>query len=85
MKVIIYVLLNLLILGMFYYSKLSPHKDKLQGNYKRLYDFFDRLLTPPLQLLRKFVSPTQVGVGILIDMSQFILLALLLILLKYAL
>lgn len=70
---------------MFYYSKLAPHKDKLQGNFKKLYELLDKLFTPILQLLRKLAKPVQVGIGLSIDMSQIILLIILLTLLKFTL
>jgi uncharacterized protein YggT (Ycf19 family) len=72
----------MLIVGLFYYSKLSPHKDRLTGRYQKIFNFFDRLYTPILNLLRKISSPAQVGNGIAVDMSQIILLLLLLLLFK---
>lgn len=72
--------INVLIAGLFLYSKLLAHKDKLTGNYKSAFDFFDSLFSPILKWLRQRVKPHQVGNNLFIDMSQFIILLILLLL-----
>lgn len=79
----IYILINILIIGLFLYSKLSPYKSRLTGRYLSIYNFFERLFTPLLNLLKKISKPTQVGNGIAVDISQILLLVLFLILLKF--
>jgi len=79
---IIYLLINILIIGLFLYSKLSPYKSRLTGRYLKIYNFFEQLFIPLLNLLKKISKPTQVGNGIAVDMSQILLLVLFLILLK---
>lgn len=77
-KIIIYIL----IVGLFLYSKLLPYKDKLSHQYKGIFNFFDALFRPIFNFMRKFIKPFQVGFGLAIDMSQIVLLILLLILLQ---
>ena len=79
MKIILFLLFSILIVGLFLYSKLAPYKDRLTGKYQQTYVFFDKVYTPVLNLLRKISSPAQVGNGIAVDMSQIILLLILLL------
>jgi hypothetical protein len=72
-----------LVVALFVYSKLTPHKSKLSGQYLQMFSFFDKVFMPILNLLRKIAKPVQVGSGIAVDMSQVILLILLLIILTY--
>ncbi len=82
-KMILYITINVLILALFLYSKLTPYKAKLTGIYRSIFAFFERLFDPMLNLLRKITNPAQVGNGIAVDMSQIILLILLLVILKF--
>jgi uncharacterized protein YggT (Ycf19 family) len=83
MRQILLIATNILIVALFIYSKLTPYKDRLSDQYLKVFTFFDRIFTPILKLLRKIVGTTRVGNGIMVDMSQVILLILLLILLKF--
>jgi hypothetical protein len=83
MSLFIYLFINVLIIGLFLYSKLTPYKAKLAGTYLKMFIFFEGLLSPILNFLRKIAKPLQVGNGIAVDMSQVILLLLLLIILKF--
>ena len=85
MNLILYVILNLLIVSLFVYSKLTPHKARLEGSYLKTYNFFEKIFEPILNLLRKIAKPLQVGTGLAVDMSQILLLLILLLLLKYVL
>lgn len=73
------IVANIFILGLFLYSKLLPHKDKLNQKYKGIFTFFQRAFSPALNFLSRFFKPVQVGVGLSIDMTQIILLVILLI------
>lgn len=85
MRLLFYIIINILIVGLFLYSKLTPHKARLDGKYLKIYNFFEKIFEPILNLLRSIAKPTQVGTGIAVDMSQILLLLLFLILLKYIL
>lgn len=85
MRLFIYLFINILIIGLFLYSKLTPYKPKLTGKYLTTFCFFEGLFNPILNSFRKIVKPLQVGSGIAVDMSQIILLAVLLTILKIAL
>jgi len=82
MKFILFLFLNIAIIGLFLYSKLLPYKDRLGQQYKSMFNFFDRLFTPILTFLKKFIKPTVVGQGLAVDMTQIFLLILFLMLLK---
>lgn len=64
------------------YSKLLPYKDKLNPKYRGIFDFFDKVFTPILSFLKRFIKPFQVGQGLAIDMTQIVLLIVLLIILN---
>ena len=77
------ILLSLLIVGLFLYSKLLPYKDKLNPQYKKIFDFFNSIFTPIFNFLKNLVKPFQVGIGLSVDMSQIVLLIVFLILLNF--
>lgn len=79
MKVMLILLLNVFIVGLFLFSKLTPYKDKLTGNYLKIFVIFESVFNPILSFLRRFIKPTQVGTGVAVDMSQIILLLILLL------
>lgn len=80
MKLFLLIFINVLIVGLFLFSKLTPYKDKLTGNYLKSFLFFGRIINPILNFQKRFIKPTQVGTGIAVDMSQIILLLALLLL-----
>lgn len=82
MKLLIIYVVNILIIGLFLYSKLIPYKDKLNSKYKGVFDFFNKIFTPIKSFLKRFIKPFQVGQGLVVDMTQIILLILLLIILN---
>ncbi len=85
MKWILFLLIAAVIVGLFLYSKLLPYKDRLAGNYKKAFDFYNSLFTPLLNGLRSAFKPATVGQGLAVDMSQLVLLIILLFLLKLVL
>jgi hypothetical protein len=78
MKLILILFINIFIVGLFLFSKLTPYKDKLIGNYLKTFLFFESIFNPVINFLKRFVKPTQVGTGIAVDMSQIVLLLILL-------
>lgn len=83
MRLLLYIFVNILIVGLFLYSKLTPYKDRLTGSYLKTFNFFDKIFNPILTIFRPMARPTQVGNGIAVDMSQIILLIILLVVLKF--
>jgi hypothetical protein len=75
-------LLSILIIGLFLYSKLLPYKDRLNNNYKGVFDFFNLIFEPLFDFMKRFIKPFQVGVGLSVDMTQIVLLILLLLILN---
>jgi len=45
-----------------------------------MFDFFSKIYTPILSGLKRFIKPFQVGQGLLVDMTQIVLLLLFLLL-----
>lgn len=79
---IISILINILIVGLFLYSKLLPYKDKLNPQYKQIFAFFNKIFSPIFNFLNNIVKPFQVGLGLFVDMSQVILFIIFLMLLN---
>ncbi len=82
MRLLLFLLIGTVIVGLFLYSKLLPYKDRLTGNYKKIFNFFNNLFTPLLNGLKSLFKPSTVGQGLAVDMSQVVLLIILLLLLK---
>lgn len=80
MRLLVKLLLDSLIIGLFLYSKLLPHKDRLTGRYRSTFEFFNRFFSPILNFFRARSKPFQVGTGLAVDMSQIVLLIILLVL-----
>lgn len=76
---ILKLILVILIIGLFLYSKLLPHKDKLDLKYLRIFNFFNSIYQPLLNFFRRLIKPFQVGNGISVDMAQVVFLLILLI------
>ena len=83
MRLLLYIFVNILIVGLFLYSKLTPYKDRLTGNYLKTFNFFNTIFKPILAIFRPIAPPAQVGNGIAVDVSQIILMVILLIVLKF--
>jgi H+/Cl- antiporter ClcA len=79
MRIILSYIANIFIVGLFLYSKLLPYKDKLNNQYKGIFNFFNGVFSPILHFLKRFIKPFQVGQGLSVDMTQIILLILFLL------
>lgn len=77
------ILINILIVGLFLYSKLLPYEDKLNPQFKKIFDSFNRIFSPIFNFLKNIVKPFQVGLGLSVDMSQILLLIFFLIILNF--
>ena len=75
--------IQILIIGLFLYSKLLPYKDKLNPQYKTVFDFFNSIFSPIFNFLKPMIKPFQVGVGLAVDMTQILLLIIFLMLLNF--
>ncbi len=73
------IFINVLIAGLFLYSKLLPYKEKLTGQFKTAFNFFNGIFTPILNSLKSMFKPFQVGQGLSVDMTQIVLLIILLL------
>lgn len=80
---IIKFFIQILIVGLFLYSKLLPYKEKLNLRYRGIFNFFDSIFSPLFNFLKTMVKPFQVGVGLAVDMTQIVLLIIFLMLLNF--
>lgn len=81
--ILIKLFINVLIVGLFLYSKLLPYKDKLNPQYKTIFEFFNSIFSPIFNSLKTIIKPFQVGIGLAVDMTQVVLLIIFLMLLKF--
>ncbi len=79
---IVKLLVSVLIVGLFLYSKLHVHESKLSPSFMKVYQPIKSLLLPILQFLNRFFKPYKIGHGLSIDVSQIVLLIALLIILR---
>jgi uncharacterized protein YggT (Ycf19 family) len=84
MSILIKLIVEILILGMFLYSKLLPYSDRLNVNYKKIFNFFKYIFDPILTFFKRYLKPFKVGNGVAIDLSQFLLLLIFLFILFLA-
>ena len=68
-----------LIIGLFLYSKLLPHKAKLNNKYLSTFNFFQSIFNPILNVLKPIFKPLQVGTGLAVDSTQMVLFIVLLL------
>lgn len=80
---ILKIFIQILIVGLFLYSKLLPYKDKLNSQYRGIFDFFNSIFSPIFNFLKTMIKPFQVGVGLAVDMTQIVLLIIFLMLLNF--
>jgi hypothetical protein len=76
------IIVNVLIVGLFLYSKLLPYKDKLNPQYRKIFDFFSSIFSPIFNFFKNKIKPFQVGIGLSVDMTQLVLLVIFLMLLN---
>ena len=69
----------ILIFGLFFYSKIYQYKDRLDPRFKGYFNFLDKIFNPILSFFKKRLKPIQVGHGVAIDSSQFLLLLILIL------
>ena len=81
--ILIKISINVLIVGLFLYSKLLPYKDKLNPQYRGVFDFFNSVFSPIFNFLKTMIKPFQVGIGLAVDMTQIVLLIIFLMLLNF--
>lgn len=71
-----------IIIVFFIYSKVLPHKDKLDIKYLSFFNFTDKILAYILTYLQTIIPKFKVGNGLFIDLSQVLLLIILLLIYK---
>ncbi len=71
----------LLVISLFIFSKLHAYEARILPKYKKGFGYITSVLKPILNAFSQFFKPHQVGNGISIDTTQFVLLILLLLIL----
>jgi hypothetical protein len=83
MRLLISLFVQFLVVGLFLYSKLLPYKEKLDPKYNGLFKFVNAIFTPILNFLKTVFKPFQVGQGLAVDMTQIVLLLILLLIINF--
>jgi hypothetical protein len=83
MAFLIYFFINFLVVALFLYSKLLPYKDRLDNRYRKVFNFCGAIFTPLLNFFKSIFKPFTVGRGLQVDMTQIVLLLLLLTILGF--
>lgn len=78
MRFIFLVLVDIMLVALFLYARLLPHKDKLDAKHKRYFDMADKLFGWVLKSMEGSLKPYKVGEDLAINISQVALFALLL-------
>ena len=79
--ILIKIIACFLIIALFIFSKLHAYESRILPKYKTYFDMMISILKPILNSLSRFFKPHKVGNGLSLDMTQFVLLILLLLIL----
>ncbi|MEO6549672.1 MAG: hypothetical protein ABIN94_16850 [Ferruginibacter sp.] len=82
MALLLHIFLNILLIGLFLFSKLLPYRDRLNPQYKSTFNFFNSIFSPLLNGLKSIFKPFTIGYNLSIDLTQLVLFILLLLLLQ---
>lgn len=82
MQVLIKIFLDIVLIALIFYSKVTPYRDQLTIDYKNAYLFIDKIISPLSSRLNKFSKPISIGSGISLDVSHSILMVVLIILIN---
>lgn len=72
------ILICILIIGLFLYTRLTPYKARLSGKVLTLYELFYKIFYPIESFIKSKFTPLRIGNGISIDLSQLLILIVLL-------
>ncbi len=64
----------------FLYTKIKPVKNNLTPNLKKIYELIELFFDKVLFFMGKYIKPISIGTNLSIDISQIVLLIVLLIL-----
>ncbi|MEO7769084.1 MAG: hypothetical protein ABIS01_16755 [Ferruginibacter sp.] len=82
MTLLLQLFLNILLIGLFLFSKLLPYRDRLNPQYKGVFNFFSSIFTPLLNGLKTIIKPFVIGLNLSLDMTQLVLFIGLLLLMQ---
>ena len=70
-----------MILSLFIFSKLNAYEAQIYPKYSKTFGIIKLILSPILKGLGAFLKPFKIGNGLFLDVTQFVLLILLLLIL----
>lgn len=82
MILVVKLFASALIVALFIYSKLLIYEKQLAPKYLKTFNRLKSILQPILKFLGQFFKPYKIGDGLSIDLSQFIFLIILLLILR---
>lgn len=68
-----------LVIALFLYTKLRAVENQLDQKYQGPFKIISSIMSPVLGFFRGLIKPVQIGYGLSIDLSPFILLIILLL------
>ena len=70
-----------MVLFLFVYGKLNAYETHISPKYSKLYNVIKSIYKPVLKFLGPFFKPFKVGEGVFLDMTQIMVLIILLLIL----
>jgi hypothetical protein len=76
---LIKILLDIILIVLIIYSKVSPYRDLLSIDNKNRFQFLEKIISPIFAKLNILVKPVQIGNGIYLDRSHILLMIFLIL------
>lgn len=80
MTILLKILLDVILITLVVYAKVSPFRDQLSSENKNRYQFVDKIISPLSMRINNLIKPMAIGNGISLDLSHIVLIVILLIL-----
>lgn len=80
MTILLKIFLDVILIALIIYSKVSPYRDQLSSENKYRYQFVDKIISPISIKINSLIKPTSIGNGISLDLSHVILMIFLILL-----
>lgn len=74
------IILDVILIVVIVYSKVSPYRDQLSSDNKNRYQFLEKIISPIFIKINILLKPMQIGNGIYLDLSHFFVMIFLILL-----